>query len=116
MSVAAGSMAARVRFERRATADDGYGNSVGGWATVIERPCGIRPDFGVEGVDAGALAATSRAIITVHRSAAVAAIAAADRAVITGGPWRGTSWQIRSILPRPDSASVEFKCEQGVAV
>lgn len=108
-------MMARVRIERRAAADDGYGNTEGAWATLLERPCSIRPDFGTEDVAAGRLAATGRAIITMHRSTAISGITEADRAVITGGPWRDTIWQIRSILPRPDSATIEFKCESGVA-
>jgi head-tail adaptor len=116
MTYPAGSLTGRVRFERREAALDGYGNTEGDWVEVASMACGYRPTSAREGVEQGALAATTLGVLTVHQSPSAKAVRANDRALIVAGPYAGTEAQVRSIVVRPDNASVEMIIETGVAL
>lgn len=119
VSLNAGAYTQRVRFERRASqADDGYGNVVGAWATLITvwaafRPV-FRPVFGREAIAAGRLESTRQGVLTIRRSLAAQAIRADDRVVFVSGEWSGETAQIRSIVPTMDRADIEMNLEIGV--
>jgi SPP1 family predicted phage head-tail adaptor len=109
----AGRMKYRVRFERRTTTDDGFGNVVGAWSDLITVWASFRPRFGRESVEAGRLESTTTGTLTIRRSSASSAITAADRVVFVTGEWEGKILNIRSIVPTP--AGVEMVLEEGVA-
>lgn len=115
MSYPAGSLQARIRFERRAVLVNADGNVEGDWAELFALPCGIKQDFGPEAVEAGRLQSTVKVIVTLHRSTRSRQVTAADRGIITGGPFAGAILQIRSIIPRADGATIEIRGETGVA-
>jgi head-tail adaptor len=106
----------RVRFEREATADDGFGNVTNGtWSALVTRWARVKPEKGREQVEAGRLESTMRGVLTVRREAATIAITPADRAVFVVGPYSGKTVNIRSIIPGPDNSTIEFVFEEGVA-
>ncbi len=116
MSFAAGLMTSRARFERRGVAgDDGYGNVLEAWAPLAVLSCAIRPDFGGETVEAGRPQSTWRGVLTLHRSGLAASLRAEDRAVVTSGPYAGETMALRSLVTRPDNATIEITVEAGVA-
>ena len=114
----AGRRSNRLRFERQKPTDDGYGNVLQSWedpeviATVW---AAFRPQFGREQLAAGRLESTLTGVVTVLRSSLTAGITASDRVVFNAGPYAGTVCQIRSIVPTPDNAEIEFTIEAGVA-
>jgi head-tail adaptor len=111
----AGRYTSRARIERQATGTaTAGGNVLQSWATVGSPFwCAIRPEFGRESVEAGRLETSSRATVTLRRSAFSEGITAADRLVVTGGPQRGLTYNIRSIVQTMDNAEIEFVCEAG---
>lgn len=113
--IGAGRYAHRVRIDRRDTGDDGFGNVVGAWAPLIKRWAAFRPQFGREQVEAGRLEATLTGTVTLRRDAVLVGVTAADRIVFVAGPYSGRTAQIRSIVPTPDNAEIEFTIESGVA-
>lgn len=116
MSFPAGLMVNRIRFETRAAAtDDGYGNTLAAWSTRSTLWAAFQPEVGRESLEAGRLESTLRGVVTLHRSSLSLAITAADRGVFTAGPYADTVFQIRSIVPRPDAATIELVIEAGVA-
>lgn len=116
MSIPAGMLGWRARFERRvATPDDGYGVELGAWREVASLACGFKPAFGVESVEAGRLQSTMRGVATLHAGPTARGLRAEDRLTFLAGPYAGRPMQIRSIQPRPDAASIELSCEEGVA-
>lgn len=111
--LAAGQRNHRVRFERRPIqVDDGYGNELGPWTTVVEVWAGFRPKFGREQLAAGALESGMQGVLTVLRFAATAGITAADRVVFLAGPYAGRACQIRSVVPMPDNREIEIMVEE----
>ena len=117
MTYAAGLMNGRARFERRSTAaDDGYGNERQTWGTICTLAAGFLPERGREDVDAGRLQSTLRGVVTVHRSSMSRSVQAEDRIVFIAGPFNGQTFNIRSVMPRPDAATIEFSVEAGVAI
>ena len=93
---------------------DGYGNThPGTWSDVLTIKVDLRETAGGEGVQADAVAATSRGTIRYRQTAAAAAITGADRVYV-----RGEYWQIRS---RPRQVGrvphvLEIDVERGVAI
>lgn len=108
-----GGLSYRVRFERRAATDDGFGNVESAWEPVLTVWAAFRPRFGRETVEAGRLESTSTGTLTIRRAAATSAITAADRAVFVTGEWAGRVMNIRSIVPTHDG--IEMVLEDGVA-
>ncbi len=111
----AGRYTSRARLERQAVGHaTAGGNVLEEWETVgAPFWCAIRPEFGRESVEAGRLETSSRATVTLRRSAFSEGITAADRLVVTGGPQRGLTFNIRSIVQTMDNAEIEFVCEAG---
>jgi head-tail adaptor len=108
----------RVRIERQASLDDGYGNTVDSWEVpliVTTRWAAYRPQFGREAVEAGRLEATARGVLTLKRDGETLGITASDRVVFTFGAQSGMICQIRSINLTPDNREIEFVLEAGVA-
>jgi len=116
MSIPAGGLSFRARFERRAApVDDGYGNVEGGWVVVATLAAHFRAAHGRERLEAGRLESTLEGVLTVHAGPTARTIGAGDRVVIVAGPYADLPMQIRAVTPRPDAASIEFVCEAGVA-
>lgn len=113
----AGRYTSRIRIERQAAAgDDGAGNVLQAWAQIgLPVWAAILPEFGRERVAAGRLESSNRATVTLRRSAFSEGITSADRIVVTAGPQRGVTYQIRSIVAGIDNAEIEMICEAGVA-
>ncbi|MFG1465259.1 head-tail adaptor protein [Xanthobacter sp. DSM 24535] len=77
----AGDLRERIRFEKRAAANDGAGNTKGDWQAQFTVAAKVQPLKGGEGVLAGRLAGSQPVIIIVRSSAATRQISPAWRAV-----------------------------------
>ena len=115
MSVAAGLMVSRVRFERRVTVSDGYGNSQGRWDAIFVAWVGFRATPGREALEAGRLESTITGILSIRRSAQSVTLIAADRGVFVIGPYAGRVFNVRSIVPSHDNSTLELTIEEGAA-
>lgn len=114
----AGRLRDRITFQRLTEGDDGYGNTVTGWANM-ERSAGValtvwadvRETPGKERVEAGRVEASRTATIRIRASSEVAGITEGDRVMV-----RGSAWNIRSIAPvGNDRAMLDLLVEAGVA-
>jgi head-tail adaptor len=104
----------RVRFERRAEADDGYGNTRSDWTPFISRMwAGLRPQFGRERINSDVLQATNNAVLTVLRSSISAQLLESDRVVFLIGPYKDKIAAIKSIVPATDSTEIEMVIDIG---
>ena len=112
MSIAAGTMTHRVRFERRGTIDDGYGNVESSWFTVLTVWAAFRPKSGRESVEAGRLESTVTGTLTVRPQLAMN-VTAQDRVVFLNREFSGRPMNIRSVVPMLDR--IEMVLEDGVA-
>lgn len=82
MQPAAGELTERVRFERRAAADDGYGNTEGAWATLItSRAAKLRPTRGGEQTIAARLQGTAAWDLWVRFDGETSTVTTDDRVV-----------------------------------
>ncbi|HND52871.1 MAG TPA: head-tail adaptor protein [Pirellulaceae bacterium] len=117
MTLAAGMLHHRVRFERQSVdpTGDGAGNVLQPWALLVERRAAFRPSFGREQVEAGRLESTMLGVLTIRRDSVTAGLTAADRAVFVNPPYAGRALQIRSIVLAPDGASLDLTVEEGSA-
>ena len=107
----AGKLRDRVTFQRNTTSDDGYGNTVNGWADHLTVWADVLERLGGEKVKAGLVEASRMATIRVRRSTDTLDITEADRISA-----RGTIWNIRSIAAvGRDNALLECLVEAGVA-
>ena len=78
----AGQLRERITFERRAEADDGYGNPIaGGWTAQLTVAARVLPLRGTEAVTAARLEGRQPVVITVRASGQARAIGADWRAV-----------------------------------
>lgn len=112
-----GRLSTRVRFQRRADVNDGYGNVKGGWQDieVSGKPLVVWADMlerlGGEKLAGGVLESSRLATVRTDRNAATNAVTSSDRIVA-----RGISWNIRSIANvGRDGDILEFLCEAGGA-
>ncbi|HEV2552718.1 MAG TPA: phage head closure protein [Bosea sp. (in: a-proteobacteria)] len=111
--LSAGQRTSRVRFDRRVEqGDDGYGNVLSAWQTIVEAWAGFRPKFGREQLQAGALESGLTGTLTVLRWTATAGLTEADRVVFLAGPYAGKACQIRSIVPTPDNREIELLLQE----
>ncbi len=115
MSAAAGMMVNRVRFERRGTTADQYGNVLSGWATLFTVWAGFKATPGREALQAGRLESTMTGVLSLRRSTDSAGLTAADRGVFVAGPYTGRTFNIRSIVPGHDNSTLDLTIEEGVA-
>lgn len=110
----AGELRERVAFERRAVADDGFGNETAGeFGEAFRVAARIKPARGGETVQAARLAGRQPVVVTVRCSSDT-------RRVTTD--WRvrdvraGVIYNIRSIVnPDERGAYFDMECEAGVA-
>lgn len=118
--IGAGQLRERVRFERQASIDDGYGNTRGAWepvctvwARVVPKPARD------EVVQAGRLQGAALYTIAIRSSLAARDIREGDRAVVVteGGPVpAGTAFNIRFIGDLDGRRDVvTMDAERGVA-
>ena len=80
----AGNLRDRVRFERRTTTDDGYGNQEGAWGDLtppVVRACELKPTRGGESIQAGRLAGTALWDCWVRKDSGTNRVKVGDRAV-----------------------------------
>ncbi len=119
MTLPAGNLEQRVRFERQTPgADDGYGNILpSSWTPLFTCWASFNPEKGREIVEAGRLEATMRGVLRVRRSTDSRGVTSADRVVFVQGRYNGKVMQIRGTpIDAIDGASIEFVLEQGVAI
>lgn len=110
----AGRLAERVRFERRASTDDGFGNHEGAWETLVSAVAAeIRPVSGKEEVLAERLSGVTAFEIRVRASTDTLGVDVGDRAV---NQRSGATFNIRSIT-NPDQRGRELlmTCTEGDA-
>jgi head-tail adaptor len=103
----------RVRFDRKKTGRDAYGNEAEGWQEGFLKTYGdILETLGKERVAAGRLEGSATATLRVRGSVAASGITAADRVFMRGGLW--------SILGLArvgrKGETLEFLCERGGAL
>lgn len=110
----AGDLNSRVTFQRRVTADDGYGNEVGEWQTQFTVWAGFKPLRGTETVMAARLSGRQPYIVTIRQSSQTRQITTDWRAVDARNSSR--VFNIRAITdPDGTRAWLEVLTEQGVA-
>lgn len=101
-----------IKVQRETSTEDGYGNTVSGWADHLTLWANIRETPGKEMVDSGRVQASRTATIRVRASNGSRAITEADRIVA-----RGKTWNIRSVAEvGNDRAMLDILVEVGVAV
>ncbi len=107
----AGHLDRRADFERRASLNDGYGNTEDAWAPTFTRWCGVTYLKGGETVMGARLEGRQPVILTVRADPDTQAITPDMRAIIDG-----RAYNIRE-FPRPtkDRAYLEMAAESGVA-
>jgi head-tail adaptor len=104
----------RVRFERRAQAADGYGNTQGAWVPLFECFAQLRPTKGGETVIAARLQSASIWDLWVRASDATRGVTNSDRVVNARDPRQ--VWNIRwSGDLDGDRRWLLMQLEQGVA-
>ena len=116
--IPAGRLRDEVAFQRVVAGDDGYGNTVSGWADIEVAPgvpliewAEVRVTSGRERVAAGRIEASRTATIRIRASSEVAGLTEADRVIA-----QGQVWNIRGIAPAGnDRELLELLVEGGVA-
>ncbi|ULK98845.1 head-tail adaptor protein [Bradyrhizobium sp. I71] len=113
MMTGAGELRHRVAFDRRESADDGYGNTQADYVQQFVVWAGVKARFGGEEVMAARLSGQQPVTITVRRSSQTAQIKPDWRA---RDARTGEIYNIRSIAdPTDRSAFLELLCQKGVA-
>lgn len=113
MTVRAGQLRERFAFDaRQVVGDDGYGNTLGGWAQVFSCAASVVPLRRGEAVQASRLSGVQPYVLTVRRSSASLQVTTAWRArdVRTG-----KVYNIRTVEPSSDKVSISMLVEEGVA-
>ncbi|MBI1405704.1 MAG: head-tail adaptor protein [Caulobacter sp.] len=96
MKVGAHELKTRVRFDRRGTAADGYGNTEGDWAALFTRQTRLRPQRGGETVQAARLAGSGAWELVCRFDSETRTVATGDRAVeLLPGGVEGRAFNIR---------------------
>lgn len=109
---AAGDLKRRVAFDKRTSATDGYGNTVGGWAEQFLVAAGYLHLKGGETVMAARLEGQHMQVIFVRLSSQTLGVST---------EWRirdaraSTIYNIRDITPTEDRQWLEFLVQSGVA-
>lgn len=107
----------RIRFDRRATADDSYGNAVNAWTEVASVRCGVdtqRKNRG-EALEAGRLESTIGWKITVLKSALTMLITPEFRGEFVAGPHLGRIVNVCAVEVSADNREIIMDVETGVA-
>lgn len=109
---ASGDMTFLMTFDKPTSAADGLGGTESGWAEQFTAWAEVRFLRGGETVQAARLTGRQPAVVTIRDSAAAREITA---------DWRmrdaraGTVYNVRTIVPSDDRATLELTCESGVA-
>lgn len=102
----------RIRFDRRAPHDDGYGNTVEEWMMLTTVWCGVDTKRrGTEAVEAGRLESTAAWRVTILKSVTTTALRPDDRGVFVAGPHIGRVINIVGIESTADSRELVIECE-----
>lgn len=118
VNLQAGQLRNKVRFERRGVpTNDGAGNEMASWDTLIERAAQIKAvpvtNASAEAVIQGRLSGTAFMTITVRYDAQTKTITPDDRAVNVE---TGDVYNVRSALDLDgDKRWITMDCEKGVA-
>lgn len=104
----------RLRFERRASGDDGYGNTATGFEVAFERAAEITLLRGGEEVQAARLGGTQPAMIRVRFDRETVGILSGWRAVDLRDPTRLFHVKTAADMERR-RAVITMICEAGVA-
>lgn len=110
--MSAGELRERVRFERRVTVSDGYGNEQGDWIQELTVAARIQPLRGSESVMAARLQGVQPVLIVVRASSASRAIKTDWRAVDARS---GVAYAIKTATLREGGDYIDLLCEAGVA-
>lgn len=108
----AGQLRERFRFEKRVTAEDGYGTTVGDWAPQFEEPAHLEMRVGGEAIQAARLAGQQPASLFVRASSRTRQVKEEWRAIDAR---TGDVWNIRSVTPSEKRDFIEFLVQRGVA-
>ena len=107
----AGRLRDYITIERATTGDDGYGNTITGWAVLASVWADMRETPGKERVAAGRVQAERTATIRVRLDPVTEGLTEADRIVA-----RGEVWDIRGIAQVDrQGRMLDMLCETGVA-
>jgi head-tail adaptor len=80
----AGDLRDRVKFQRRASGDDGYGNTESGFTDLgIERSCSLTPTRGGEAVQSGRLTGSASWDLWVRADSGTKSLTVGDQVVDT---------------------------------
>jgi head-tail adaptor len=111
--IAAGELRDRVAFDAETTGDDGYGNTITGFAEQFIVSAKIRYLRGTEPVLADRLQGVQPVVVTVRAS---------DNTRTITPSWRArdvrsaTVFNIRAVTPSDDRHGIDLLCEAGRAV
>lgn len=108
----AGELRERVTFEKRASADDGYGNTQGAWAAQFSVSARIRMLRGTETVMAQRLSGVQPVVVTVYSETRTRALTPDWRLVDARV---GTVYNIRTVTPDERKVFIDLLCDSGVA-
>lgn len=112
MSLRAGQMKWRFKFDRRTSVNDGLGNFDGPWAEQFEARARRQDLRGGESVIASRLQGVQPVVLSIYVSA--------DSLAVTPD-WRardartGEIFNIRAVTPAEDNRHIDLLCEKGVA-
>lgn len=101
-----------VRFERRVTVDDGYGNETGDWIPQFEVNARFVWLRGGETVMAARLTGTQPVVVTVWDESRIRDVTPAWRLVDAR---TDKVYNIKTATPRETRDYIDFICESGVA-
>lgn len=108
-----GSLRERIAFDKRAVAtDDGYGNTIGGWAEQFQRAAELKYMRGSEPVIAARLTGVQPSIFHVWYDSKTATV---DENWRIRDARTGKLFNIRSIITDPNKEYIDFTCDAGVA-
>lgn len=107
----------RARFERQPKIEpDASGTArPDRWTNLDTVWAHLRPQYGRETLEAGRLESTTRAVLTIRRTAFAKALTADDRVVTLRAPFDQWVWAIRTITPTADNRELELTIEHNVA-
>lgn len=117
MTLGAGDLRDRVRFQKRIAASDGFGNEEAAWQDQFTRAAGLKFRAGTEAVQSARLAGRQPVSITIRSDSQSRLIETDWRAINARS---GQVYNIRAVMdPEADTprrgAWIELFCEGGVA-
>ncbi len=99
----------RIRVERRASAQDEYGNTREAWTMVAERWAAVKlPPRGAERPDAGEIVSVENWSVTVLRDAETKGVLTEDRVVFISGPRAGREGAVVAARATDDGREMQI--------